>query len=129
MKPGQDSVKIPLAVEALPVPYTPLDKLKSDEPIGAITPSAPPLPSTKTGLGDILPIPAIKEPVKQEIVESDDVVSTVSEESSLDLSVAMAGLEGIRQGTATIEGTAEAILTPGGMAKHLATMGGTSHLL
>ena len=118
----QDSVKAPLAVGGLPV----ADRVKSDVLIGPIKPDGPP---TKSKLGDILPIPAIKEPPKQEVVESDDVVSTVSEESSLDLSVAMAGLEGIRQDVPTIEGTAEAILTPGGMAKHLATMGGTSHLL
>ena len=126
-KPSQNLIDTPLALEVLPVHSADLG-LNSDELIGPVKPNAPSLPSTTSNLRGLLAVPAVEETPAHEIVVSDDAVSTISEESSLDLSVAMAEVKGIRPDPVVIEGTAGAMYTPGAITKHLATMGGNSPL-
>jgi hypothetical protein len=75
-----------------------------------------------------LRVPALEETQAYEIAMSDDGVSTISEESSLDLNAAMAAVKGMRPDPVVIEGTAGAMYTPEAIAKHFATMGGNSPL-
>ena len=125
LKPAQDSIHAPLNLEVHPVHDADPGNLNSGEPMGVLKPNVPSFPSTIGGLGDILKVPGIEGPKAHEA--HDDRISTISEESSLDLSMVMAGVKGTRPDPATIEGAA-GVMQTGGTIKHLANMGSNSPL-
>ena len=60
-----------------------------------------------------------------DVAVSDDVISSVSEESSFDIDAALAGIQGIPDTPEEIgQGVEKPIQSPGEIAKHFAIMGG-----
>ena len=93
----QSSVDVPTIQDAVPnvLPGTDIEVAPSNALKGPIRFNTLSIQTAANKVGDIVYIPMVGQPELLALAESDDGISTVSEEPSLDLDAAMAGINGI----------------------------------